>query len=990
MKNKRLFLTILLSGFISSAAQMACAEAPVAAAAGTSQVPWGMTSGDIGSPATSGRGGYQGDGETWTVAGAGTGVDGTADQFQFLRYNTAGDGDIIAQLVRRQGAGNSSKAGVMARSGSDAGAVNAAVFHSADNTITFQYRDSANGAIGRSSVPNIAGPVYLKLSRAGTSWSGAYSTDGTRYTPVGSAVSIPGLGAGVYDAGLAVTSGKADSKAEAAFRNFSAPLNLISKGVVKYQIHLADPSNEVLKAAADELASYLARIGGGEPPAITADWPAKTASGPWIILGDTNKLTQALAPKIDYSGLSRQGFVIKTVGPNIIIANTTPGGTQYGAIWFLDRILGVHWLAPKVTHVPSRPDLSIPSVNERQTPRFEFRQVLDIVGQDSDMAWHNLMNGRAYGAASGATPPGSANWNKSWAWDYYNGSFSGKVPPPAPQLAFNEPGVSGGMQVTMMSEFSRQKMAETIIKDMKKQNQRDQSIIDNNYYTVSQNDHGWSPDKASVAFAKEHGWKLSAPLVDMMSDVLKRVRATKDPKYDFSKAKLAFQAYQWGFSPPTGMKLPEGLMVIPYDIHLDQSSDFGTDLETGGYNQQLARDLIKWNEIITDKIQYFNHTTNFQNFCIPTPNIYPIAKNIRWLSGLDKVQGYIAEGDHWNWTGNVTDFVELKVWLTARMLWNPNVSDAQIGEMIATWCDGYHGPAGPFIKQYIDLTQHYSDLTKSPSWEKDGIENPMYTVDYVKAADALFVKATAAVAGDPALLGRVNRTRVSLDNLILQRRAEYAYKDPKFDVDFPNRLARLKATVEANKVRMSGQGMPVADIFMIAELNRTYPAAVPKVASDMAPGAWGQVQEFDLIRYQMGKNIVEDPLASDGVAMKLASSKNGVKTAFKVQNLPNDGEAYDVWVALRADIAPGTDGAAKVLRISEEFAPGNKQVELTASRFADGQYQYIKIQNGPHKYQNNDLACISFKVMAINEQIKAVYLDRIVYTRAAPVPEKKK
>lgn len=70
--------------------------------------------------------------------------------------------------------------------------------------------------------------------------------------------------------------------------------------------------------------------------------------------------------------------------------------------------------------------------------------------------------------------------------------------------------------------------------------------------------------------------------------------------------------------------------------------------------------------------------------------------------------------------------------------------------------------------------------------------------------------------------------------------------------------------------------------------------------------------------------------------------------------------------------------------------PDNKQVELTAAKFADGQYQYIRIQSGPHKSQNNDLSCISFKIMIINEQIKAVYLDRIVYTRAAPAPEKKK
>jgi len=110
---------------------------------------------------------------------------------------------------------------------------------------------------------------------------------------------------------------------------------------------VARNADTITLGAASTLADYLKRISGASFTSYSDDDHPLT--GHLLIVGRNNVLTQRLCPDIPYDKLGDDGFVISTVGPNLVIAGATPRGTMYGVNWFLDHKLGVKWLSPPFT-----------------------------------------------------------------------------------------------------------------------------------------------------------------------------------------------------------------------------------------------------------------------------------------------------------------------------------------------------------------------------------------------------------------------------------------------------------------------------------------------------------------------------------------------------------------------------------------------------------------------------------------------------------------
>ena len=94
------------------------------------------------------------------------------------------------------------KAGLMFRSDTTAGSMFVNLFISPGNGVNLQWRAATGGQCGSAGLGGIVAPVWLKLVRSGTNFTGYYGSDGVNWTQVG-ATSVP-LAASVR-AGLAVT-----------------------------------------------------------------------------------------------------------------------------------------------------------------------------------------------------------------------------------------------------------------------------------------------------------------------------------------------------------------------------------------------------------------------------------------------------------------------------------------------------------------------------------------------------------------------------------------------------------------------------------------------------------------------------------------------------------------------------------------------------------------------------------------------------------------
>jgi regulation of enolase protein 1 (concanavalin A-like superfamily)/phosphatidylethanolamine-binding protein (PEBP) family uncharacterized protein len=188
---------------------------PAFAVAQTLPAGWAVS--DVGSPVIPGVATYTGD--TFTVSGAGTGIDAAADQFTFAYRLITGDVTIIARVSGLPLTMPSAQAAVMIRQGLAAGSKHAAVTASGSGGIAFQRRKSTGGATTTEAVAGGA-PVWLRLDRRASTITASWSSNGTTWTTIGT--DTVGMNNVLY-VGLAVSSRLVVAPAPISFSSVQTP-----------------------------------------------------------------------------------------------------------------------------------------------------------------------------------------------------------------------------------------------------------------------------------------------------------------------------------------------------------------------------------------------------------------------------------------------------------------------------------------------------------------------------------------------------------------------------------------------------------------------------------------------------------------------------------------------------------------------------------------------------------------------------------------------
>ncbi|MEV0404030.1 putative Ig domain-containing protein [Actinoallomurus sp. NPDC050550] len=168
------------------------------------------------------------DGGVFTVRGAGPdlNVNGQGWTGQFARVPITGDRTLTARVVSRTGAVTADRVGLlMAKSTSPfdqaAGAVVSSTGSAEAGTPQLLLRKTVAGA-----TTTIAGsgpvrlPLWLRLTRTGTTFTADVSSDGLTWTPIGQGT-IPAFGDAPYYAGLVVCSHDPAAQTTALFDHVS-------------------------------------------------------------------------------------------------------------------------------------------------------------------------------------------------------------------------------------------------------------------------------------------------------------------------------------------------------------------------------------------------------------------------------------------------------------------------------------------------------------------------------------------------------------------------------------------------------------------------------------------------------------------------------------------------------------------------------------------------------------------------------------------------
>ena len=133
-------------------------------------------------------------GGTFTLNGSGADIWNTADQFQLMSQPVSGNCEIRARVSSLQNTDPWAKSGVMIRTSTAAGSVNAAVLLTSANGVTFQVRTNPSGATTSVTVGagTVNAPRWVRLVRTPGNLFGAYySPDGANWTQISTNTLVP-------------------------------------------------------------------------------------------------------------------------------------------------------------------------------------------------------------------------------------------------------------------------------------------------------------------------------------------------------------------------------------------------------------------------------------------------------------------------------------------------------------------------------------------------------------------------------------------------------------------------------------------------------------------------------------------------------------------------------------------------------------------------------------------------------------------------------
>jgi len=723
---------------------------------------------------------------------------------------------------------------------------------------------------------------------------------------------------------------------------------LANNGSAMYGVFVSSGAGVMESHAAEELVDYLSQVSNATFQLSTGSAPL---NGSMILVG-RNASTESLVPELTGNTLGEDGFVIRYVSGNIVIAGSHPRGTMYGVNYFLDYYVGVKWFSSEYTYVPNKPNLELNVDNDVQVPRFEYREMYINDGDDEQYRAHNLLNGK-YRDRYVYVPSSPAylnSWSNYWPDDVHN--FFRIVP----QTEYHY-----GNQLLAMSEDVRTIASDKLIEII---NQRISDGKDASY-AFSQEDMFWVPDADSQAFAEAHGNTLAAPIFDMVGDVANRVRD------EIPNARIGTYAYWFTEQAPTGMQIPDNVVVTFAPIYKDNGRALNDPK-----NQFSHNNAEQWADLSTNIIVW-DYLTDFGGggYLMPYPSLYAMSETIQYMADSPAFKGYFGQHMDTTTAPKHTGLTDMRAWVGARLLWNP---DQDYLELIEQFINGYYGDAAPYILDYVTQLHEKFEESDSKLTTLTSLWSSYLSFDLIHEADQLFAQAAAAVANNPVMLNHVQRTRIELDYVILMRSVEFMReamnRNITWNADYANRLQRFKTyTSDIAEYKI---GSSMASLYTLLEIERTV-SDVPDFVQHLPASAWMEYQDSSFRLWApAGAALVQDAKASDSAAARIGGDQEDWAVQLTNSVLPKEGE-WKLYASVRVD--PG-DGAPNDKAFEYGIFPSDPPWTLGAPEygdFSDGEYHWVEF---PVNYEYDPAIADRYIFFAPPKStaIQYLYVDRII------------
>ncbi|MBR1626507.1 MAG: DUF4838 domain-containing protein [Bacteroidales bacterium] len=230
---------------------------------------------------------------------------------------------------------------------------------------------------------------------------------------------------------------------------------------------------------------------------------------------------------------------------------------------------------------------------------------------------------------------------------------------------------------------------------------------------------------------------------------------------EFPDKTISTLAYRFSRKCPENISLENNVQIMLCSIECDRNK---TIEEQGNVSGTFAYDLTQWGKV-TKNIFLWDYECDFDYYLSPFPNLHTLQPNIQFFvknNAFQHFQQANCDAGH--------EFSELKNYLIATLLWNPDIN---FDSTVTEFCENYYGKAGRYIKKYID------DIERIAIENKDLISLDIYGSP-VKLKDNLLTKenldkwmqwfdtAQSAVKQDSIYLIRVKTALLSLQYAVME------------------------------------------------------------------------------------------------------------------------------------------------------------------------------------------------------------------------------
>ena len=726
-------------------------------------------------------------------------------------------------------------------------------------------------------------------------------------------------------------------------------------------IVVPDKASPAQRYAAEELRDFIEKATGVRLPIVAVGALGERAlPEKAIVLGESGG-QMADRP------VGTDGFRILAKPPHLYIIGSAERGVLYGVYEVLERFAGCRWYSSWRTVVPRRDRIEVPAdLDDTQTPAFAMREPYwyDVL-EHPEFAARLRVNSRSwrqmgekyggdpyrFGGGLGSCHTFDRLLSPKDHFDSHPEYFSmvkGRRIRERTQLCLTNPDVLRIVTSNVLARIRKDPGAK--------------------FYGVSQNDwYNFCECPNCKAVDDEEG-SHAGTMVRFVNAIAEAVEK------EFPDAIIETLAYQYTRKAPKKTKLRHN--VIPCLCTIE--CDFAQPLDKSPFKENIAfrNDIENWSRM-TDFLYIWDYTTDFAHYTMPWPNVYALQGNIQFFR-RNKVKALFEQGAY---QGRHADFAELKAWLLAKWMWNP---DLPMKDLLDDFFAGYYGNGAPFVREYFEkvhqLQAKYSAHPNKPLLIFSGVANPAIPDAFLVEAASLWEKAIAATKDDPATSYNVRMGAFSVDYARIERSRKLlnlAKSNPIMPPEKVKAIVRslLERMAEAKNIRLAERDRSS----LVQEWKRMAEDGTAQSGAES-----GELEDHHLPIQNRGiwGDYVDDPKAEDGKALKFFNTHFQWCTQLPMGKIAFEpGKKYRLSARVRVEKA--RDGEAFWAGVYSNVASrGRGGIEPRTKDVPDGEYRWYDVLTwfpapdeyfwmGPGRFTPDGKSAV-----------KGVYLDKIKFTLA--------